>query len=72
MSGESGPWLVELDGPRVHSSINDPEDHELEAWNKRWSKQATDEVRRLRGTKWADPAAVARRHFGLPVDAPLR
>lgn len=72
MFGETGPWLVELDGPRVHSSINDPEGHEPEAWNKRWSKQATDEMYRLMGTKWADPAVAARRHFGLPADAPLR
>ncbi|MFJ5551843.1 hypothetical protein [Streptomyces sp. NPDC093225] len=71
--GQLGQWIVELDGHRIQSSIqNDPKDDKLKTWNNHWSKQATDEVHRLMHTKWADPAVAARRHFGLPPDAPLR
>ncbi|MEV7420399.1 hypothetical protein [Streptomyces sp. NPDC089919] len=70
--GQSGRWIIELDGRRIQSSIeNDLKNDELEAWNKRWSKQATDEVQRLSGTNWADPATTARRHFHLPANAPV-
>ncbi|MFE9565885.1 hypothetical protein ACFYM0_32775 [Streptomyces sp. NPDC006487] len=71
--GEKVPWLVELDGPRVHASESAPDGGgEVLKWNKRLSKQALKEVVRLLGVKWADTAAIARRHFGLPADAPVR
>lgn len=72
MFGQVGGWLIELDGPRVRASEEGPDGPEPEAWKKRWSKQAREEVYRLIGTEWADPAVAARRHFGLPADAPLR
>lgn len=71
--GEQVPWLVELDGPRVHASESAPDGgDEWKKWHKRLSKQARKELDRLRPVKWADTAAIARRHFGLPADAPVR
>ncbi|MCP3758126.1 hypothetical protein [Streptomyces sp. TBY4] len=71
--GQVGTWIVELDGNRVRARDGGPDGAERGDWEKRWfTKQALDEIRRVDDSDWSDPAALARRHFGLPADAPLR
>ncbi|MFF3210824.1 hypothetical protein ACFYYB_09170 [Streptomyces sp. NPDC002886] len=71
--GQVGTWIVELDGGRVRARDQGPDGAERGDWERRWfTKQALNEARRVEHGDWSDPAALARRHFGLPADAPLR